>query len=49
MELETSASAASKDDPDGKDKAIMKGVADKFKDLEDAVKRYHEYLESVGV
>eukprot|EP00980_Cylindrotheca_fusiformis_P000673 scaffold167_cov110-Cylindrotheca_fusiformis.AAC.1 len=49
MELETTASAASKTDPDGKDKEIMKGVEDKFKELEDAVKRYHEYLESVGV
>jgi HPt (histidine-containing phosphotransfer) domain-containing protein len=49
MELETTASAASKDNPDGKDADVMKGVEAKFEDLQAAVKKYHEYLESVGV
>jgi hypothetical protein len=49
MELETAASAASKGDPDGKDEDVRKGVEAKFQDLVAAVKKYHEYLESVGV
>ena len=49
MQLETAASSAANDEKDLSDTVALQDVKDKFAELEAAVKKYHEYLESVGI
>jgi HPt (histidine-containing phosphotransfer) domain-containing protein len=52
MQLETAASSASNEpsgEDDTKDTKLLQEVKDRYEELKVAVKKYHEYLESVDI
>lgn len=49
MQLETSASSAANESDGETNTEALKDVREKYKDLKDAVEKYHEYLKEVGV
>mmetsp|Transcript_109417 Transcript_109417/g.316291 ORF Transcript_109417/g.316291 Transcript_109417/m.316291 type:complete len:127 (-) Transcript_109417:201-581(-) len=49
MQLETAASSAANETDGQSDKEALQEVKDKYEELKVAVKKYHEYLESVDI